>query len=131
MLSWLTPVRPPALLVLVFHASPEADIDTWRRLEAEALGHLDEIQGMNIENASQAVGSVGLEIGAISIFGRLESNPTQWLVFLRSVGDFLEKYLVEVVVLPNQFLELRLYVDDSLGWELKLDHGHSSFFEML
>jgi hypothetical protein len=38
--------------------------------------------------------------------------------------------LVEVVVLGNQLLELRLHVDNLLGRKFKLDYGHTGGLEM-
>lgn len=40
-------------------------------------------------------------------------------------------YLVEVVVLTNQLLELRLHVDNFLSREIKLHNWHSRFLEIL
>lgn len=38
--------------------------------------------------------------------------------------------LVEVVVLRDELLELRLHVDDLFGGELELDDGHTGRFEV-
>jgi hypothetical protein len=43
----------------------------------------------------------------------------------------LPAYLVEVVVLTNQLFQLRLHVDNLLGWEIKLHDWHSRFLEIL
>ena len=40
-------------------------------------------------------------------------------------------HLVEVVVLPDELLELRLHVDDLLGREVELDHRHPGLLEVL
>ena len=51
---------------------------------------------------------VGLQVAAIAVLCRL----------------------VQVVVLADQLLELRLHVDDLLGRELELDDWHASLFEV-
>lgn len=38
--------------------------------------------------------------------------------------------LVEIVILVDQFLKLGLNIHDLLGWEVELDHGHTSFLEL-
>lgn len=40
-------------------------------------------------------------------------------------------YLIEVVVRGNQLFELTLDIDNLGGWELELDHGHTSLLEVL
>lgn len=40
-------------------------------------------------------------------------------------------HLVQIVVLSNQLLQLRLNVDYLLRWELELDHWHSGLLQML
>jgi hypothetical protein len=44
---------------------------------------------------------------------------------LREAAD-----LVEIIVLPDKFLELRLNVDYPLGREVKLDHRHARLLEV-
>lgn len=41
-----------------------------------------------------------------------------------------EGYLVQIIVLSNELLELRLDVDDLGCWELELDDRHTGFFQM-
>jgi hypothetical protein len=40
-------------------------------------------------------------------------------------------YLVEVVVLADELLQLGLHVDNLGGWELELNDGHASLLQML
>lgn len=40
-------------------------------------------------------------------------------------------YLVQIVVLSNEFLQLRLHVDNLRSRELELDHWHARLFQML
>jgi hypothetical protein len=42
-----------------------------------------------------------------------------------------EAYLVEIVVLSNELLQLRLDVDNLRAGELKLNHGHTRLLEVL
>ena len=39
-------------------------------------------------------------------------------------------YLVEIVILPYQFFQLALNIDDLLDGELELDDGHAGLFEL-
>ena len=39
--------------------------------------------------------------------------------------------LVQIIILSNQFLELRLNIDNLLCREFKLDHGNASLLKML
>lgn len=43
----------------------------------------------------------------------------------------VEIYLVQIVVLTDQLLQLRLHVDNPLGREFKLDDGHPGLLEVL
>jgi hypothetical protein len=71
LLLGLAPVRPPALDLLVpAQTRTQADVDPGRCAEAEALGDLDEVQFVHVENRSQAVGGVRLQVGAVAVLGR-------------------------------------------------------------
>jgi hypothetical protein len=52
----------PTTFVALLHAGAESNVDTWRCREAEGLGHFDEVQAIDVEDAAQAVGCVGLEV---------------------------------------------------------------------
>lgn len=41
-----------------------------------------------------------------------------------------ETYAIEIVVLSDEFFQLRLDVDDAFGGEFELDDGDSCFFEV-
>ena len=67
----LTAVRPSTLLLLLLVAAEtraELDVDARGRLEAEALGYLDEVEFVDVEDGAEGVGGVGLEVGAVAIF---------------------------------------------------------------
>jgi hypothetical protein len=51
---------------------------------------------------------IGLEIAPVPVLGRL----------------------IQVVVLADELLELRLHIDDLLGGELELDNGNTGGFEV-
>lgn len=108
-LSWLAAVRPAALLLLISaHAGTESDLYTrWDR-ETKALGNLSKIQLVDIKDATQRVRSIGVQIAAVTVLGTL----------------------VQVVVLTDELLELRLNVDDLVGGEVKLDNGNAGGLEM-
>lgn len=69
----LTTVSATALVALL-HAGAEGDVDARRGGEAEGLGDLDEVEGVDVEDAAQAVRRVGLQVGAVAVFGRLEEE---------------------------------------------------------
>lgn len=109
LLWWLTTIRPSALHLLVLvHTSTQLNIYPRRRRKTKALGHLDQIQLANIEYTPQAVRRIRVQIGPIT--------------FLCG--------LVEVVVLSNKFLELRLDVEDLGGGELEFHHRHAGCLEV-
>jgi hypothetical protein len=94
-------VRPPCLLLLLAavrasalgrlvaaHARPERNVNPRRCREAEALGHLDQVQLVHVEYRPQAVRCIRLQVRAVPVLGRL----------------------VEVVVLGDERLELALDV---------------------
>jgi len=55
-LSGLTSIRLPRTLLLVSaHTGAELDVDSRGRREAEALGYLDEIQLVHVEDAAETV----------------------------------------------------------------------------
>lgn len=49
---------------------------------------------------------------------------------LRS-DELLRTHLVQIVVLSNQLLQLRLNIDNLLRWELELDHRNPGLSQML
>jgi hypothetical protein len=52
----------PAAFVALLHAGTESNVDAWWGRETEGLGHLDEVKAVDVEDAAQAVGCVGLEV---------------------------------------------------------------------
>lgn len=108
----LAAVAAPPLLLLLFVAtetSPQLDVDAWWGGEAEALGNLDEIELVDVEDRAKGMRGIRLKVGAVTFFGGL----------------------VQIVVLADELLELRLNVDDLVRWELELNHGHACFLQML
>lgn len=66
----LTPIRSSALLLLVpAHASAQRDVHPRRCRESKGLGHLDQIQLVHVEDASQTVRGVRLEVAAVALLG--------------------------------------------------------------
>lgn len=63
---------------------------------------------MNVEDRAETVGGVRLQVGPVAVLGAL----------------------VQVVVLRDQLLELRLHVDDLLGRKVELDDGHAGFLQV-
>jgi hypothetical protein len=63
---------------------------------------------MHIEDSSQTMARIGLKIAAIAILGGL----------------------VQIVVLANEFLELRLHVDNLLGGEFEFNYRDAGLFEV-
>ena len=105
----LTPIRPPALRLLIpTHARTDDQIYLRWYTEAEALGHLDQVQIMDIEDRAQAVAGIRLQVGPVAVLCAL----------------------VQVVVLVDQLLELRLHVDDLLSREVELDDGHARLLQV-
>ena len=62
-----------ATFVALLHAGTEGDVDAWRGGETEGFGDLDEVEAVDVEDATQAVRCVGLEVGTVTVFGGLES----------------------------------------------------------
>lgn len=52
----------PTAFVALLHAGAKSDVDAWRSGEAEGLGHFNEVKTVDVEDAAQAVGCVGLEV---------------------------------------------------------------------
>jgi hypothetical protein len=51
-----------ATFVALLHTGTESDVDAWRSGESEGFGDLDEIEAVDVEDAAQAVGCVGLKV---------------------------------------------------------------------
>lgn len=93
----LAPVRPPALdLLVAAQARPQADVDARRRVEPEALGHLDQVEFVHVEDGAQRVRGVRLQVAPVAVFGGF----------------------VEVVVFGDERFELGLDVCCMLAWGL-------------
>ncbi|TKW56812.1 hypothetical protein CTA1_6381 [Colletotrichum tanaceti] len=109
LLPRLAAVRPPALRLLVAaHARADRDVDPWRRREAEALGHLGQVQLVDVEDGAQRVAGVRVQVAAVAVLGAL----------------------VEVVVLVDELLQQRLDVGDLVGREVELHHRHARLLEV-
>ena len=107
-LSWLTAIGPFALGFVAAHASCQADVDTRRNRESEGLGDLLQIQLVHVINRTQAVAGICVDIRAVALLG----------------------CLLEVVLLGNQPLQLRLDVADLGRREFVLDDWDLGGFEM-
>jgi len=57
----LAAVRATSLVALL-HAGTESNVDAWRSGETERFGNLDKVEAVDVEDAAQAVGCVGLEV---------------------------------------------------------------------
>jgi hypothetical protein len=79
-----------------------------RREEASYLGHLHHVQLLNIKHAAQTVGSICVKVRSVAILGTL----------------------VEIVVAPNELLQLGLHVEDLVLGEIVLDDGDLGGFEV-
>lgn len=74
-LLWLAPIRSSALFLLISaHACAKSDINSRWSLEAEAFGDFDEVKLMHIEDRTQAVRSIRLQIGTITVLRRLKAH---------------------------------------------------------
>ena len=62
-----------ATFVALLHAGTESDVNARRSGETEGFGDLDEIKAVDVEDAAQAVRCVGLEVGTVTVFGRLKN----------------------------------------------------------
>jgi hypothetical protein len=72
----LTTIRPSSATTTTWpaipaHAGAELNIHPGRGGEAEALGHLDEIELVDVEDGAEGVRGVGLQVGAVAVFGGL------------------------------------------------------------
>jgi len=105
----LAPVRPPALdLSIPRHSRTQGNIYAWRHRKAETLCNLCKIKGGYVKDRAQRVCRVRMQITPEALLGAL----------------------VEVIILTDELLELRLHIDDARGRELKLDHGHARCLEV-
>lgn len=67
----LTPVIPTTLLLLLLVTTKtraKLDIDARRGRESKALGHLDQVELVDVEDGAERVRGVSLEIGAVAVF---------------------------------------------------------------
>ncbi len=71
----LTAVTSPALLLLavaLVHAGAELNVDAGRGGEPKALGHLDEVEFVDVKDGPETVRGVSLQIRPVTIFGGLK-----------------------------------------------------------
>lgn len=85
----LAAVAAPPLLLLLFVAtetSPQLDVDAWWGGEAEALGNLDEIKLVDVEDRAKGMRGIRLKVGAVTFFGGLNwSHVSMSFVYLTGV----------------------------------------------
>jgi hypothetical protein len=132
----LAAVIAPPLLLLLFVAtqtSSQLDVNAWWGGEAEAFGNLDEIELVYVEYRAKGMRGIRLEVGAVTFLGGLDWSHVSTLFFYFSWRHGLKSktHLVQIVVLANKLLELRLNVDDLVRREFELDYGHACFLQML
>ncbi len=84
------------------------EVDAGRRLEAEGARHLDKIEVVHVEDVLVGVRRLRHDVRAVAVLCAL----------------------VTVVVLPNELLELRLYIEDLVLGEVVLDDRHLSRLEV-
>jgi hypothetical protein len=86
----LAAVIAPPLLLLLFVAtetSSQLDVDAWWGGEAEALGNLDEIELVYVEDRAKGMRGICLKVGAVTFFGGLDwSYVSMSFVYLTGVG---------------------------------------------
>lgn len=73
----LAAVRPAALLLLLLvpaQAGTQRDVNTGWGGESEALGHLDEVQLVHVEDGTEGMRGIGLEVRAVTFLGGLEET---------------------------------------------------------
>lgn len=104
----LAAVCSSSLHLVSRHGLAKRNVYAGRRCETKALGHLGEVELVDIVDGAQAVAGVGVEVRLEGVLGAL----------------------LQVVVLANELLELRLDVLDLLGGELKLHDGHLGGLEV-
>ena len=89
----LTPIRPPALCLLILtHARTQSEIYPRRNRKPKALSNLDEIQLMHIEDGSQTMACIGLEIATIPVLGGFV-QVVVWLMSFSSCDCTLTIFL--------------------------------------
>lgn len=78
---------PPLLLLFVAtETSPQLDVDAWWGGEAEALGNLDEIELVDVEDRAKGMRGIRLKVGAVTFFGGLNwSHVSMSFVYLTGV----------------------------------------------
>lgn len=104
----LAAVRPTALHPLSAHGAAQRNVHARRRWEAEALANLGEVELVDVVDGAQAVGGVRVQVRLEGVLGAL----------------------LQVVVLADELLELRLHVDNLLARKLELDDGHARRFQV-
>ena len=96
----LRPIRPLRLNLLPpLHPRPKRNIHPRRRTKPKRLGHLHQIQLINIKYTPQSMACICLKITLIAVLSGL----------------------IQKVIGTNKFFELRLDVDNFLGGKVELD----------
>lgn len=98
LLAWLAAISPAAFIALL-HTRAQIDVDARRYREAKGLGDFLEVELVDVEDATQTMRGVGLEVGAVAVFSGL------W----RTLAGCKEgraksakrAYAIQVVVLAN------------------------------
>lgn len=65
-------IPSPCLLLIAAHAGPQGDVYARRCIEPKTLGHFDEIEFIDVENRSERMRGVSLEVRFITFFRRLQ-----------------------------------------------------------
>lgn len=71
----LTAVCAASLLLLLpvtAQAGTQLDVNAGRGVETEALGNLDKVELVHVKDSAEGVRGVCLEVGSVTILGRLE-----------------------------------------------------------
>lgn len=128
----LAAVRAASLLLLLLiaaEAGAQLDVNARWGIETEALGNLDEVKLVHIEHSAKGVRGICLEIRTVTILGRLHKCVSIRVTQINEMGKIA--YLVEVVVLADELLQLRLHIDNLGSRELELHNRHTSILEVL
>lgn len=128
----LAAVRAASLLLLLLVAAEtgaQLDVNAGRSSETEALRNLDEVKLVHVEHSAEGVRSVCLEIRTVTILGRLQKciSTEKTLDHQKTVIA----YLVKIVVLADEFLQLGLHIDNLGTGELELHDWHTRLLEVL
>ena len=96
----LATIRSPSLgLLIPTHTGSQCQVHSRRCSKPKALGHLHQIQLMDIKDSSQTVARISLQITPVPIL----------------------RTLIQIVILRNERLKLGLNIYDLFGWKVEFD----------